>query len=297
MFKLFRIMRDPGDAGAGAGSGGGAGGADDKTGQGAGSGGAGDAGAGAGKGAQGGDKGAGQAPTFTIPKEYAEKGWAKKVKSQDDLIKLVDNLDSVAGKKFAVPDLSKTDDPDVKAYIETLRGDTKIEDYKFGENTPKEYGDKVAKILFDKGVPKSIGNAIIAEYQGLVKAQMEEQFSAEGYKKIVDGVFGENKQKAGEVVNIIAELLGPEGKTHLETKIPNGQVEFMYKFLASVIDKYGIKDTGAGAGGGEGGGTGGDVEKTRSDIRAKMKKLTSGIHTQADKDALQKQLDATYGIK
>ena len=296
MLKLFRIMRDPGDAGAGAGSGGGAGGADDKTGQGAGSGGAGGAGAGD-KGAQGGDKGAGSATTFTIPKEYAEKGWAKKVKSIDDVYKQLDNLDSVAGKKRVVPDLSKTDDPEVQEYITALRGDTKIEDYKFGENTPKEYGDRVAKILFDKGIPKSIGNAIIAEYQGLVKEQMEAQFSKEGYDKIVAGVFGENKQKAGEVVNIIAELLGPEGKAHLETKIPNGQVEFMYKFLSSVIDKYGIKDTGAGAGGGEGGGTGGDIEKTRSEIRAKMKKLTSGTHTQAEKDALQKQLDATYGIK
>lgn len=295
MSKLFRVMRSPdGDGG------GGTAGTDDKSGQGsAGAGSTGDnAGAGSAgdKGAQG-DKGAGT-PAFAVPKEYAEKGWAKKVKSQDDVYKLVDNLDSVAGKKFAIPDLSKSDDPQVKEYLNNLRGDTKIEDYQFGDGIPKTYAEKVAKLLYDRGINKSIGNPLIKEYQAIVKAEMEAQFSAEGYKEAVGRVFGDNKQRAAEVVNVISELLGPEGKTHLETKIPNVQVEFMYKFVNAVLEKYGVKETGAGAGGGEGGGNGeGDVNKKRSEIRTKMANLVKGTHTQAQKDALQKELDATYGIK
>jgi hypothetical protein len=197
------------------------------------------------------------------------------------------------GKKHIVPDLSKTDDPQVKEDLTSLRGDTKIEDYKFSETTPKPVAEKYAKLMFESGLPKSIANKLIAEHELLVKGQMEEQFSDTGMKEGLNRVFGDDKKKAAEVINIVSEMLRAEGKAHMEKSLPNSQVEFMFGFVNKVIEKYGAKETGAGGGGGEGGSPK-NIETTRSEIRAEMRKLDSAPHTAQQKKALQDKLDATY---
>jgi len=42
--------------------------------------------------------------SFAIPEQYADRGWASKVKSQDDLFKQIDNLDSMIGKRESPPE-------------------------------------------------------------------------------------------------------------------------------------------------------------------------------------------------
>lgn len=282
--------------------------------QGGSGGGAGDSGAGAGAGAAGaqggqggagsgqsGDKGGqsgqqGQQGQFSVPKEYEGKSWAKKVKSQEDLFKLVDGQDTLIGKKHVVPDLSKTDDPEVKQYLENLRGTTKVTDYKFAEGTPKEFSEKVGTMLFNKGIPASIGNQIIADYQKMVQADQAAMFSADGMKAELKKVFGDDADgRSKEVVNMVAGLLGEEGKQFMETKLPNHFVGFMYKFMDAVRAKYGVNDSGNGGNGGEGGGgKGGDVNAVRADLRAQIRALDSRQHTAEEKAALQAKLDATY---
>lgn len=283
---------------------------DDQNGSG---GGGGDAGAGAGAGAagaqggqggagsgQGGDNGGqagqhGQQGQFSVPKEYAEKGWAKKVKTQEDLYKLVDGQDALIGKKHIVPDLSKTDDPEVKQYLETLRGTTKVTDYKFAEGTPKEFSEKVGTMLFNKGIPAAIGNQIIADYQKMVQADHAAMFSKEGMQAELKKTFGDDNQKAGQVINMVSDILGAEGKEFMETKIPNHFVGFMFKFMDAVKTKYGINDSGTGGEGGEGGGgKGGDVNAIRADLRAQIRALDARQHTAEEKATLQAKLDATY---
>lgn len=299
--SLFRIMRDDDQGGQGGGGGSAAGsGAAGAGAQGSqGGSGAGQGGAAA---AQGGDRGGqgtqGQQPQqgqFSIPKEYEGKGWAKKVKSIDDVFKQLDNLDSVAGKKHVIPDLSKRDDPDVKQYLENFRGSTKVTDYKFAEGTPKEFSEKVGTMLFNKNIPASIGNEIIAEYQNMVKADLDAMFSADGMKAELKNVFGDDADgRSKDVINMVADILGPEGKEFVETKIPNHFIGFMYKFMDSVRAKYGINDSGNGGNGGEGGSGGGDINSVRAEIRAQIRALDSRTHTAEEKAALQAKLDATY---
>lgn len=288
MFNLFRVMRDPNpDPAAGGGSPDSAAGAQ---------GGAPAAGAkpDAAAPAAGGAAVAGAAGEFKIPKEFADKGWAKKVKSQDDLFKQLDSLDSVAGKKFAVPDLSKIEDPDVKAYIETLRGGTKKEDYKFGGKTKPEVATKYADSFYNNGIPKSIADRLVSDHEKIQEAEVAAMFSKDGMTVELKKIFGDaHEKKAGEVVNILASLLSPEDKAFVENGLPNNVVAFMYKHLNVVHEKYGAVDTGAGAGGGEGGG-GTDVAKVRSDLRAQIRDLTKRAHTADEKKVLQDKLDATY---
>jgi hypothetical protein len=284
---------DQGQGGGGSGAGGaGAAGA----GAGAGSEGAAGSGQGAGSSGEGqGGSGAGDAskPQFSVPKEYAEKGWAKKVKSQEDIYKLVDNQEALIGKKRIVPDLSDLSKPEAQEYLASLRGNTKVEDYKFAEGAPKEFTSKVAQMLFDKGVPASVGNAIIADYQKIADADMAQAFSKDGMKVEMAKTFGDDGKRAGEVINMVSDILGPEGKEFMETKIPNHMVGFMFKFMDAIKTKYGVNDSGTGGEGGEGGG-GGNVETIRAAIRADIRKLDGRPHTGEEKAALQKKLDATY---
>lgn len=40
---------------------------------------------------------------FSIPQEYADRGWSSKIKSTDDLFKAYDNAQSLIGKKSVAP--------------------------------------------------------------------------------------------------------------------------------------------------------------------------------------------------
>jgi hypothetical protein len=274
-----------GDAGAGAGAGaaGGAGGA----------GGAGQGASGSGDGH--GAAGAGTPPAgqFVVPKEYAEKGWAKKVKSQDDVYKLVDNLDSVAGKKRIVPDLSDLSKPEAQEYLASLRGTTKKEDYKFGENTPPEMAGEYAGLFFDAGIPASMAEKIVKGHEAIQAKEIAKMFDKDGMKAEMAKTFGDDGKRAGEVINMVSEILGPEGKDFMENKVPNHMVGFMFKFMDSIKQKYGVNDSGTGGQGGEGGG-GANIEATRAAIRADIRKLDGRSHTGEEKAALLKKLDATY---
>jgi hypothetical protein len=286
------MAEDDQNSGVGAGAGSeGAGSSGDGAGAGA-------AGSGAGEGAvaAAGDKGAGSTQAFTISKDYAEKGWAKKVKSQADLEKLADNLDSLAGKKYAVPDLSKTEDPDVKAYLDTLRGNTKREDYKFGDNIPKAVADQYAEVFYGSGVPKVMAERIITAHNKIMADQQAALFSEEGMTVELKEAFGDDyKKRSGDAVNLVADLLSPEEKAFMEKGLPNPIVGFMYKFIDKVKEKYGIKETGAAGEGDQAGDAGsGDVQKVRAGIRAEIRALTGRQHTAEEKKALQDKLDKTY---
>ncbi|MFA5116369.1 MAG: hypothetical protein WC486_03715 [Candidatus Omnitrophota bacterium] len=270
--------------GAGAEAGAGAAGAGAGAGQGAGE--------GAGAGQQGG-QGAGQQGTFTIPKEYAEKGWAKKIKTQDDVFKLIDNLDGLAGKKMVVPDFEKSTPEEINTYLSTLRGDTKIEDYKFPEGANKEITDKIAKILYDNGTPKAIGNKIIVAYSELEKSVIAQKYSKEGMEAVLKTSFGDDYQKtAGASANLLAKHLSAEDRKVLE-KIPNEHLGLIYRLTNNIIKAYGIKEEIDGSGG-QGGAAAGDVEATRKAIRAEIAELSKRSHTAEEKQKLIDKLEATY---
>lgn len=277
-------------AGTGAGAGAGAGAAGAGAGKGAGEG----AGAGEGQGGAGSGEGAGQgAQQFSVPKEYAEKGWAKKVKTQEDVFKLIDNLDGLAGKKMVVPDFEKSTPEEINTYLATLRGDTKIEDYKFPEGANKEIAGKIAQMLFDNGTPKAIGNKIIASYSELEKSVVAQRYSKEGMETVLKTSFGDDYQKtAGASANLLAKHLSAEDRKVLE-KIPNEHLGLIYRLTNNIIKAYGIKEEVDGSGG-QGGAGAGDVEATRKAIRAEITELSKRSHTAEEKQKLIDKLEATY---
>lgn len=270
-------IKNNGEAGAGSGAG-------DQSGQG---------------GAQGGDnqgkgsQGSSGEASFSVPKEYADKGWAKKVKSSEDVYKLIDNLDATVGKKMVVPDFEKGDPKEIEAFINMLRPKSKDE-YKFGEGVDSELAGKGAEIFHKYGIPASLLNKAIPEFMEISKARAEKMYSKEGMEEVLKKSFGENEYKkvGGEVANFLKENLSAEDKELLES-IPNEQLGLVYRLSKKIQDSYGAKETGLGGEGGEGV-KGGNIDEVRKTLRTQMAEMKNRPHTAEEYQKLLDKLSSTY---
>ena len=249
-------------------------------------------------GAQGGDnqsngsQNASGEASFSVPKEYAEKGWAKKVKTQDDVYKLIDNLDATVGKKMVVPDFEKGDPKEIEAFVNMLRPKSKDE-YKFGEGVDKELAGKAAEIFHKHGIPASLLNKAIPEYIALEKAKAAAMYSKEGMEEILKTSFGDSyKETTGKTTNFLKENLSKEDAELLES-LPNEQMGVVYRLAKKVIDAYGAKETSQ-AGEGGGGKHSANVEEVRKSLRTQMSEMKKRPHNAEDYQKLLDQLSATY---
>jgi len=185
---------------------------------------------------------------------------------------------------------------EINAYLANLRGDTKIEDYVFPEGTNKEITGKIAKVLFDNGMPKALANKIISGYAGIEKEVVTQRFSKDGMETILKDSFGKDgedyKKTAGETANVLAKHLSEDDRKALE-KIPNEHLGLVYRLANNFIKAYGIKE-GAASEAGAGSAGKGNVEETRKAIRAKITELSKRSHTAEEKANLVAQLEATY---
>ena len=245
-------------------------------------------------GQQGGQSGSqGGQNSFSVPQQYAEKGWAKKVKSLDDVFQQIDTLDALKGKKTVVPDFDKATPAEIEEYFKQTRPKDKSE-YVFPENSPKEVSEKVADILFQNGIPKALGNKIIASYAEIEKGIVTQMYSKEGMEAVLKQSFGDDYQKtSGETANLLKKHLSPDDAKILE-KISNDHLGLIYRLANNMAKAYGIKEgvaSEAGAGSVAGNG---DVEATRKSIRAELTSLSQRSHTAEEKQALIKKLEATY---
>ena len=70
----------------------------------------------------------GESSDFALPDEYKESKWAQKVKSQDDLFKLIENQDALIGKKTIKPIDYETATPEqITEYHKSLAPEDAIE--------------------------------------------------------------------------------------------------------------------------------------------------------------------------
>lgn len=99
----------------------------------------------------------GAASDFSVPEEYSDRGWASKIKSQDDLYKQIDNLDSMVGKRQTPGDdasdeewdqffgkIGKPESPD-----KYTLSDPELPE---GFNVPDDFKTKAQQIMHDAGL-------------------------------------------------------------------------------------------------------------------------------------------------
>ena len=228
---------------------------------------------------------------------YAEKGWYKKVLddegniSQDKILKQLDNLDSLIGKKDLLPDFENAEE--TEKFLAKTRPESK-DVYEFGEKTSPIIKEAMSDIFHKNGVTAYQANNIIKAFNEIEESVYAESNSIEGYKESMKQSFGEGwEAKAKSVQDTVIAHAGEDVKSELE-KVPNQHLGAMYKAIDSIIKAYGANETGAQANANANGGVNVDKTEQRAAIRQKLADLRTRPHTHEEAQNLIKQLHATY---
>lgn len=150
--------------------------------------------------------------TFNLPDEYKDKGWASKIKSQDDVYKQLDNLDSMIGKRPAgIPSKDASDAEWEKFYQAAGRPDEPTYEFKAPEGLPEDsdlsdFNSKASELFHKAGLNPMQAQKLYDAYLGLEMQAGEKQTEASAAKqKELDAEFdGIVKEQFGD--NYDAEL-------------------------------------------------------------------------------------------
>lgn len=248
---------------------------------------------------------------FSIPDEYKDSSWATKVKSQDDLYKQLDNMDSLVGKKTIKPiDYETASEEEIAAYHESTAVQD-IKDYTFGEGGNDDFNTAIAGVFQKVGLNKHQGDQIIAQVDEISKGVAEANFladtSEDGYLEMSVKSFGNDHEKIiGLVENKLKEIVGSdEDKARIDTMGNNerGLIDRLVNSLsadyeskiAKLKKEYGVVETGAQSGAQTGGNSAVDVESQRNELRKEIDAMSNRPHTEQEKQEKIKQLSQTYG--
>jgi hypothetical protein len=203
-----------------------------------------------------GGEGTPKAGDFSIPKEYANEGWAKDLKTSEDVFKKLAGAESLIGSKVKLPD-AETSDEDRNKFFEQFRPETSDE-YTFNRDNQSEEMkgfqneemDKAVKDIFHKaGLAPWQAEMIQSEYEaGLAETIKNLPAGEEGgesaeeanaaFDKLAKEKFGENESAIMEAANKLIEAHTPEGFGDMLKTLPNEQAMALAGLLGEIQKNY-----------------------------------------------------------
>lgn len=203
--------------------------------------------------------GGGDGNEFIIPDEYKDRDYAKGLKSNDDVWKMLDNAQKKIGEKTIVagiPGENATED-EIKQFNKLFGVPEKAEDYKLesDEKLKAMYGDddkavlgQFKELLFKAGanekqaaILKDGYNEIVGNiYKGLQDKQAE---ADKQFNELVTKTFGDRQD---EVLNNAKKLINdfaPEGFKDQMAKLSSENLVVMAGVLDRIKEKYIDEDT------------------------------------------------------
>jgi len=248
-----------------------------------------------------------EAPAFTIPDEYKDRGFAAKVKSHDDLWKQLDNLDKLAGKKtLPTIDYAKATPEEIAKHHAQLAPKDRAA-YEF-PNADDPVSGAIGDAFIAAGINEHQGKQIIkhlAPILGKMDSEGKEaSMSEEGYMKLSKAAFGEGFKETIVKVEKALKTYAPDDATKaVFDSLPNDQriavdktvnaiLAANEKRVQDLLKAHGITETGAQSG--KAGLAATDADTVRKELRSKIRELDSKPHTAAEKKALVDKLASTY---
>lgn len=247
-----------------------------------------------------------ETPSFSVPEAYKDKSWAAKVKSQDDVYKLVDNLNGLVGKKSVPFDYANADEEAIKAHHASV-APKGLEEYEF-----LKADDPVAKVIGDAFIAngitgyqgKSIVKALAPVFQEMETKRVSELKDGTKYAEMSKKVFGDGFEDKIKSVNKVLVENVPKELGAAFDDMPNSHrhavdvaidkiVSSYEAKIADMVKKYGITESGAQAGGKQGTAAV-DKASLQKSIRAEIRALDARPHSAQEKQALIQRLEETY---
>lgn len=221
---------------------------------------------------------------FKVPDEYKEKGWIKNIKSEQDVWKMLDNAQSLIGKKTVVPDLEKASPEEIESYYSQLRPKDKAYDFDGIEDDAKKA--VFSEMLYKNGISKKQGSDLVKQYQEYEKSLIEQLTSESGFIEEMKASFGEDyKKKGGETLSAIKQVLTEQDQIALD-QMPNNVHGLVYRLVSSITEKYGAKELGLG---GTSKGSDGSPAPSSGELKAlqdQLQALSRRPHTLEDRQEI-----------
>lgn len=168
-------------------------------------------------------------PSFSIPDEYKDRGWATQIHSIDDLCRKVDNQEKYISKGQLPHKDSSAED--ITNFTEKMKKYTAEQDYSELVGQDEELG----KALRESGVPKFQAKAVV----DLIKGREAKNYSEEEFGKLLNEKFKGRESDLDKAKAVLKEM-GEEKTTAFLSK-RNDVVADMMDILAEVGKKYDVK--------------------------------------------------------
>ncbi len=170
-----------------------------------------------------GDPNKGVEGDYKVPDAYANEGWAKNIKSEEDVYKMLAGAESQIGKQMKFPDGDMSDE-DRGKFFDNLKPEN-AGDYKFNRegqsDAMKSYIDEkmdesVKGIFHEAKLAPWQAELIQTKYEGLLGGLLEGQAKTDAeadkvFDEVAKKTFGDNEPKIMEVANKLIEAHTPEG--------------------------------------------------------------------------------------
>lgn len=214
-----------------------------------------------------GDKGDGDSSSlFVVPDAYKEKIYAKALKSQDDVWKMLDNAQSLVGKKIGVPTDTSTPE-EIAVFNKAFGVPDKADDYAIEptEEITKLYGeaDKEVMTEFKQVLHKANANGKQAEILkegysniigGMVKRLEAQKVEADkAFDELVTSTFGDKQEEILSNAKALIVEHAPEGFREKMGDLSPESLVILAGVLKNIQEKYIDEDE---LPGGKGGGSG-----------------------------------------
>lgn len=175
---------------------------------------------------------------FAVPDEYKDRGWAEKVKSEEDLYKQIDNLSSLVGKKEVHRQPDWEDEQSRNEFVSAMRPDDKA-DYEIPDTIGQDEADFYRDVMHENGISATQAKAIF-EKVGELRA---EHFDLDDMIDRQNKMWGKSAAENNKLVNdTLAQYGGDELKATVDA-LPNAMKEQYYSFVANYAKAHGINET------------------------------------------------------
>lgn len=170
--------------------------------------------------------------SFSIPEEYAGKGWAEKIKSQDDLFKQIDNLDSLVGKR-QIPGEGATDQ-EWDEFFGKIGKPESFDKYQLtdpelpeGFALPEDFKPKAQKIMHEAGLTQKQADVLYQKFlqeeigaasQNKEAIAQRQQDLDKQFDEVTTDLFGDRfEEVSARSQNLIKENVPAELIPHLQS--------------------------------------------------------------------------------
>lgn len=176
---------------------------------------------------------------FAIPDEYKEKGWANKIKSQEDVWKQIDNLSSLVGKKEIMKQPDWENEQSRKEFIEAMRPDSK-DDYVISDKAiPEAEANLYKELMYEQGITQTQANAIFEK----ISEMRESQFNADDMTAKLKDMWGGEVETNTKTAMTSIRKYGSEKFQGMIDNMPNEFVAEFYDYVHKYAEAHGIKET------------------------------------------------------